>query len=296
MSLYGVALAGLPKPALATATALSLALATALSLALATALSPNPSPSPNQVGFLIAQKSWDLPIIGWMARALGCVPLSRAADMVREGTGELSVHDDAMLGRKGTRFLDELKPGDTISWHDHDAAPGAPEQKRRVLAVLSQTELRLHPASPSPSPSGRRQLREGAAAAAAATAAAQPLTEAELTRLRRAARGASARPFRVATRPDHSAMFGEVLRRLERGACIGIFPEGGSHDRTDLLPLKCGVADIALQYACTTDGRTVPIVPCGLTYFNGHQFRARAVLEFGPPFSVSDEQVAQPYS
>ena len=108
-------------------------------------------------------------------------------------------------------------------------------------------------------------------------------------------RGTSARPFRVATRPDHSAMFGAVLRRLERGACIGIFPEGGSHDRTDLLPLKCGVADIALQYACATDGRAVPIVPCGLTYFNGHQFRARAVLEFGPPFSVSDEQVAQHY-
>ena len=82
-----------------------------------------------------------------------------------------------------------------------------------------------------------------------------------------------------------------MLRRLERGACIGIFPEGGSHDRTDLLPLKCGVAEIALQYACAT-GRAVPIVPCGLTYFNGHQFRARAVLEFGPPFSVSEEQVA----
>ena len=59
-----------------------------------------------------------------------------------------------------------------------------------------------------------------------------------------------------------------------------------------MLPLKNGVADIALQYARATDGRAVPIVPCGLTYFNGHQFRARAVLEFGPPFSVSEEQIA----
>ena len=31
-----------------------------------------------KVGFLIAQKSYDLPVIGWMARALSCVPLSRA--------------------------------------------------------------------------------------------------------------------------------------------------------------------------------------------------------------------------
>lgn len=28
---------------------------------------------------------------------------------------------------------------------------------------------------------------------------------------------------------------------------MGIFPEGGSHDRTDLLPLKAGVAVIALE-------------------------------------------------
>jgi len=27
---------------------------------------------------------------------------------------------------------------------------------------------------------------------------------------------------------------------LNEGKCFAIFPEGGSHDRTDLLPLKAG--------------------------------------------------------
>lgn len=37
---------------------------------------------------------------------------------------------------------------------------------------------------------------------------------------------------------DQSGMFSAVHSALANGGCIGIFPEGGSHDRTDLLPLK----------------------------------------------------------
>ena len=58
----------------------------------------------------------------------------------------------------------------------------------------------------------------------------------------------------------------------------GIFPEGGSHDRTDLLPLKVGVALIAYS-ALEKDGINVPIVPVGLNYFKAHRWRGRAVVE-----------------
>jgi glycerol-3-phosphate O-acyltransferase/dihydroxyacetone phosphate acyltransferase len=37
---------------------------------------------------------------------------------------------------------------------------------------------------------------------------------------------------------DQSKMFDVVFARLAKGQCLGIFPEGGSHDNTDLLPLK----------------------------------------------------------
>lgn len=59
---------------------------------------------------------------------------------------------------------------------------------------------------------------------------------------------------------------------------LGIFPEGGSHDRTDLLPLKVGVALIAYS-ALEKDGINVPIVPVGLNYFRAHRWRGRAVVE-----------------
>ena len=60
----------------------------------------------------------------------------------------------------------------------------------------------------------------------------------------------------------------------------GIFPEGGSHDRTDLLPLKVGVALIAYS-SLEKDGINVPIVPVGLNYFQAHRWRGRAVVEVG---------------
>lgn len=66
---------------------------------------------------------------------------------------------------------------------------------------------------------------------------------------------------------------------------------GGSHDRTDLLPLKAGVALMALGAMANTPGLKVKIVPVGLSYFHAHKFRSRAVVEFGSAMDVPDELV-----
>lgn len=44
--------------------------------------------------------------------------------------------------------------------------------------------------------------------------------------------------FKVAPKVDQSWVYEKVFERIEDGGCIGIYPEGGSHDRSDLLPLK----------------------------------------------------------
>ncbi len=41
-------------------------------------------------------------------------------------------------------------------------------------------------------------------------------------------------------------MYQQVWSGLNEGKCIGIFPEGGSHDQMDLLPLKAGICIMAL--------------------------------------------------
>ena len=66
---------------------------------------------------------------------------------------------------------------------------------------------------------------------------------------------------------------------------------GGSHDRTDLLPLKAGFSLMALGAMSSDPNVKVKIVPVGLSYFHAHRFRSRAVIEFGPPLDVAPELV-----
>jgi glycerol-3-phosphate O-acyltransferase/dihydroxyacetone phosphate acyltransferase len=91
--------------------------------------------------------------------------------------------------------------------------------------------------------------------------------------------------FVIFKRVDQGEVYSAVLNRLGENGCIGIFPEGGSHDRSDLLPLKVGVALIAYS-ALERDGINIPIVPVGLNYFNAHRFRGRAIVEFGAPLFI----------
>jgi len=66
---------------------------------------------------------------------------------------------------------------------------------------------------------------------------------------------------------------------------------GGSHDRTDLLPLKAGVSIMALGAMADDPSVKVKIVPVGLNYFHAHKFRSRAVVEFGSALDVPPEYV-----
>ena len=47
---------------------------------------------------------------------------------------------------------------------------------------------------------------------------------------------------------------------------VGIFPEGGSHDRTEMLPLKPGAC--IFVWECKKKlNKNVPIIPIGITYY-----------------------------
>jgi hypothetical protein len=45
-------------------------------------------------------------------------------------------------------------------------------------------------------------------------------------------------PFKIAPHVDQTAVYDEVYHYLNNNECITIFPEGGSHDRSEMLPLK----------------------------------------------------------
>eukprot|EP00281_Chroomonas_sp_CCMP1168_P023676 CAMPEP_0206235776 /NCGR_PEP_ID=MMETSP0047_2-20121206/13344_1 /ASSEMBLY_ACC=CAM_ASM_000192 /TAXON_ID=195065 /ORGANISM="Chroomonas mesostigmatica_cf, Strain CCMP1168" /LENGTH=797 /DNA_ID=CAMNT_0053660031 /DNA_START=59 /DNA_END=2452 /DNA_ORIENTATION=- len=93
---------------------------------------------------------------------------------------------------------------------------------------------------------------------------------------------------------DQSDVFDKVHEALLNGGTIGIFPEGGTHDNTEVLPLKWGVSVMLLGALAKYQGKDMPkisIIPVGLNYFAPHKFRSTVSVDFGDPIQVSEELV-----
>lgn len=86
---------------------------------------------------------------------------------------------------------------------------------------------------------------------------------------------------------DNEQAFARIYELIERGDCVCIFPEGISHNESQLMQLKTGTARIALHVA-NRGNVSAPIVPCGLNYINRHRFRSQALLNFGKPIVIDD--------
>jgi glycerol-3-phosphate O-acyltransferase / dihydroxyacetone phosphate acyltransferase len=84
--------------------------------------------------------------------------------------------------------------------------------------------------------------------------------------------------------------FAECHRALAGGDVVAIFPEGTTHDRPRIDPLKTGAARIALG-ARASGARDLAIVPVGLSFPDKVALRSSALVHFGRPI---DLDVASP--
>lgn len=214
--------------------------------------------SDRNVGFLIAKKSYDKVVIGAFAKALGSIPVTRAQDMVTKGAGTVYIQSDNLvtLRGKGTKFTSQLKPKSTISIGSFSM---------EVISVNSDTEAAL-----------KAPVDDKEALAIITSKEKGVFTGSNYT---------------IMPHVNQSSMFAEVTRRLLSKQTIGIFPEGGSHDRTEMLPLKPGVAIMAFEALSVNPELKLAIVPVGLHYFQADQFRSRAVLEYGDPISIPQDLI-----
>ncbi|KAF9820211.1 hypothetical protein IEO21_01644 [Rhodonia placenta] len=221
-----------------------------------------------KVQFLIAAKSMKRKAIGFFASMMSSIPVVRAADDAKPGTGQVFLSDDdpCVVVGHGTRFLEEFKPKMQIM------LPKAVNSAvAEVVEVISDTELKIKKEFGGESGKGTARIRE------------------KLKELQ--AEGKQGFSFMKMPYVDQQEMYHHVYQCLTDGGCIGIYPEGGSHDRTDLLPLKAGVSLMALGAMANDPNVKVKIVPVGLSYFHPHRFRSRAVVEFGTALDVPEDLV-----
>lgn len=88
---------------------------------------------------------------------------------------------------------------------------------------------------------------------------------------------------------DNTAMFDTMYGVLAAGRATGIFPEGISHDRSQLAPLKTGAARMAMGLKQRHPDSRVYLVPTGLVYLNRSRFRSNVLIQFGDAVEIDDE-------
>ncbi|KAJ5460253.1 acyltransferase [Penicillium daleae] len=236
-----------------------------------------------RISWLIADKSFRRKFIGLLARGIGTLPVARAMDNLKPGTGTVylpdPVNEPTLLRGVGTNFEGAGFEAEgtialpTINGQSHSTA---------IAEIRGPEELVLKKPFKHRDAlfqlTGRKDIDDDGKFTG--DAADQDS-------------GFKGTKFKVAPHVDQTAVYEAVFARLNAGGCVGIFPEGGSHDRPSLLPLKAGVALMALGTLADNPDCGLKIVPCGMNYFHAHKFRSRAVIEFGNPIEVPKELVQQ---
>lgn len=233
-----------------------------------------------RIAWLIAEKSMRRKFIGGLARAAGAVPVGRALDSTKPGMGKIYLpdadNDPTLVRGVGTHFEKECQIGGLLVLPTVNGTAANSE----ILEIHGNEEVKLKKEFKGDTAieqlTGKTKVDGG-----------ENKMETSYVEKQRF-QGTS---YKTAPKVDQSLVYDAVFERLQSGGCVGIFPEGGSHDRTELLPLKAGVAIMALGSLAANPDSGLKIVPCGMNYFHAHKFRSRAVVEFGPPVDVPIELV-----
>lgn len=204
-----------------------------------------------EVKYIIAAKSLRRKDLGWLFKHADPVPVERQQDLKRPGEGRITVAGVRVLGTD-TKFTRDMPPADKGKYLLQVKTKRGTETLG-VKEVVSDSEAVLE-TPPS------RDLDDP-------------------------------QDYFVLPPVNHDKMFKAVYDHLGRGGTLGIFPEGGSHDRTELLPLKVGVCLMALGAIAKYPGLRVRLIPVGLNYFSQHKFNSRVLVKYGDAIEIDSALV-----
>ena len=184
-----------------------------------------------RVAFLIAEKSMRRRFVGLFSRSAGAVPVARALDSTKAGAGTIylpdPVNDPTLIRGAATQFEKEAEVGGLLVLPTVNGTAANAE----ILEIHGQEELRLKKEFKGPDAlrqlTGRSDINNQGKFVNGGGSGEKDTVE-----------GFKGSTFKTAPKVDQTKVYDAVFQRLEAGGCVGIFPEGGSHDRTELLPLK----------------------------------------------------------
>lgn len=219
--------------------------------------------------FVTAESSMKMKVVGFFGRIIGSIPVPRAQDYLVPVDPNIEIfcpdYDNEPTLIKGRCVDDPSKSPQFTTRFIAKSLLGLPDYlaNAQIKEIVDDETIILASPFKSTNPRVPKLLKNGT-------------------------------NFKYAKKIDNSKVFQNVFDHLHSNGTVGIFPEGGSHDRPSLLPIKAGVAIMALGAAAADPNMKVYVVPVGLHYFHRHKFRSRAVIEYGEPIIV-DGSMGQQY-
>jgi glycerol-3-phosphate O-acyltransferase/dihydroxyacetone phosphate acyltransferase len=209
---------------------------------------------PRPVSFVAARVTCDKLWLGRFCLLARAIPVRRAQDYRKPGSGLVYQPDSAnptLIRGTDTKFTSQLEVRGGIVLPDTSVL--------EVSKIVSDTECELKSA---PSPTSAALLNPS-------------------------------KPTKYKYQPyeNQETVYSTVHAVLQARGAIGIFAEGGSHDRSSLLPFKAGAAIMALGAMAANPGLSVKILPVGLNYFHPDKFRSTAAISYGEPIAIPQEMV-----
>ncbi|RCH82073.1 hypothetical protein CU098_001381, partial [Rhizopus stolonifer] len=157
-----------------------------------------------RVSFLIAAKSMRQKAIRFLASMVHPIPVERPQDLAETGKGRIQLlnlkTEPLRIIGIDTKFTQQLRPTDTILLPKGSG-------KIQVDRVISDTELIIH-------------------------------SEIKDKRALKHLVNENGTSYKCLPHIDQDSVYERVYSELNNGQCITIFPEGGSHDRAEMLPFK----------------------------------------------------------
>ena len=214
------------------------------------------SNSTRNLSVCMAASSYSKPVIGYFAKKLDVIPVYRPEDGKIKGKGKIKMVSKTKIEGIGTTFLQDTK--DTKKF------------PLGLQSLMIQGKYMVYVSSIDSDTSITIKENE---------AVFETLAKEEEKEFF----------YFYIPKMDNSRMFTEAYQILKNNGAVCIFPEGTSHDRTNFIKLKAGVALMALGAMAHHDTQEIKIMSAGLSYFRREEFRSQVLLEFGTPFTIPKE-------
>ena len=209
--------------------------------------------SPRQLSFCMAASSYSFPIVGYLAKKINVIPVYRPDDGKILGKGKIKMISSNEIIGINTKFIEQTKK------FELGVNSILINNKERCIIEKIESDNKII-------------IKDD-----------EKLFETLKKEIN------NEYSYYLIPKMDNSTMYSVAYEKLHEGHAICIFPEGTSHDRSNFLTLKAGVALMALGAMAKHGTKHIKILSCGLTYSKREQFLSEVILRFGEPFEVPNE-------